>query len=175
MTTLTTDRLILRDYIESDLDDLHSLMSDKQTMYFLSDISTNTLEESADNLRAAISNSDGRYFCIRDKACDAYIGGVGYTITDRTPLGKIAHMGCFLLPQKHGRGFAAEAARRALEFAFREDGCVRLTTGCYSDNIPSRKVLEKVGFRLEGTRIKAAYHDGKMKDRLEYALNSDEI
>jgi RimJ/RimL family protein N-acetyltransferase len=36
------------------------------------------------------------------------------------------------------------------------------------------KVMEKAGFRKEGERIKAAYHDGAMKDRLEYAINKDE-
>ena len=35
--------------------------------------------------------------------------------------------------------------------------------------------MEKVGFRKEGERIRAQYHDGIMKDRLDYAINKDEF
>jgi len=35
--------------------------------------------------------------------------------------------------------------------------------------------MEKAGFKLEGERLKAAYHDGVMKDRWEYAINKDEF
>jgi len=50
-----------------------------------------------------------------------------------------------------------------------------VTTACYAENAPSRRVMEKVGFRKEGERLRAQYHDGCMKDRLEYALNKDEF
>ena len=171
MTTLETDRLILRGYKESDLNDLHRLLSDKKAMYFLDDIGTNSIEESAKNLKDAISNTNGRRFCIRDKTSGQYIGAMGYHITAATPLGKIVHMGYFLLPEHHGHGYATEAAKKVIEFALLQDGCIRITTACYKDNEPSRNVIEKVGFRREGERIKAQYHDGVMKDRLEYGLN----
>jgi len=35
--------------------------------------------------------------------------------------------------------------------------------------------LEKAGFRKESEKLKAVYHDGVMKDRLEYAINKDEF
>ena len=50
-----------------------------------------------------------------------------------------------------------------------------LKTDCYSENIPTQRVMEKLGFRKEGERIKAQYHDGVMKDRLMYAMNRDEF
>ena len=174
MTILETDRLFIRDYKSTDLDDLHKLLSDKQTMYFLDDIATNTLEESAQNLETALLNADGHYFCICHKETGAYIGSIGYTITADTPPGKVVHLGYFLLPHQHGNGYAAEAARKVIAFAFYKDGCIRMTTACYKENEPSRRVMEKVGFRKEGERIKAQYHDGKMKDRLGYAINKDE-
>jgi ribosomal-protein-alanine N-acetyltransferase len=174
MFFLETERLILRDYNENDLDNLHRLLSDKINMYFLDDIATDSLNESADNLRHCMANADGHYFCVSDKLTDEYIGSVGYTIPDRTPAGKVVHMGYFILPEAQGQGFTTEAVSRVLEFAFCEDGCVRVTTGCYKDNEQSRRVMEKAGFRKEGERVKAQYHDGIMKDRLEYAANKDE-
>ena len=174
MTILETERLILRDYRKSDLRDLHRLLSDKKTMYFLDELATNTLEETKSNLETAIANADGHYFCICGKATGSFTGSMGYTVTAATPLGKVAHLGYFLLPEHHRQGYAPEAAKRVLEFAFTQDNCVRITTACYRENDPSRKVMERAGLRKEGERIRAQYHGGAMKDRLEYALNKDE-
>lgn len=174
MVKIETERLIIRDEIESDLNDMHRLWSDKKTMYFLDDILSNSIEDTAKYLKAGITNSDGHYFCICEKSTENYMGNIGYTITDSTPLGKVVHLGYFLLPEYHKQGYMPEAVRKVIEFAFTEDDCIRMTTGCYKDNEPSRKVMEKVGFRKEGERIKAQYHDGVMKDRLDYAINKDE-
>jgi len=174
LTILETERLFLRDYQPADIGDLHGLLSDKQTMYFLDDISTDTLDETADNLENAVRNTDGHYFCIRDRETDAYIGSIGYTITAHTPLGKVVHLGYFLRSEQHGKGYATEAVRKVIEFAFWRDDCIRMTTACYRENEPSRRVMGKAGFRKEGEKVKAQYHDGVMKDRLEYAINKGE-
>ena len=173
MVRLETERLLIRDYLESDLEDLHRLLSDAKNMYYL-DIATSTIEESSENLKNAMANQDGHYFALCDKRTGAYIGGVGYTITAETPVGKIVHMGYFILPEHHGLGYTTEGVKKVLEFAFETDNCVRVTTGCYSDNTASRRVMEKAGFLKEGERIKAAWHDGELKDRLDYAINLDD-
>ena len=175
MEIIETDRLILRDQIDSDLDDLHRLWSDKKTMYYLEDIITNTIDESAEHLKVGIANTDGHYFCICEKATGRIMGCISYTITETTPLGKIANMGYMLLPEFHRHGYMPEAVRSVLEFAFTKDDCIRVTTGCIKSNRASYRVMEKSGFRKEAEKIKAQYHDGKMKDRLEYAINKDEF
>jgi ribosomal-protein-alanine N-acetyltransferase len=175
MVRIETDRLILRDQIESDLNDLHRLWSDKETMYYLEDIITNTIDESAEHLKVGIANADGHYFCICEKATGCIMGCIGYTITDTTPLGKIANMGYMLLPEFHRRGYMPEAVKKVIEYAFTKDDCIRITTGCIKTHEASYKVMEKSGFRKEAEKIKAQYHDGSMKDRLEYAINKDEF
>jgi ribosomal-protein-alanine N-acetyltransferase len=173
MVTIETERLILRDYKQSDLEDMHRLWSDAKVMYYLDDMLTTNIEETAKYLKIGLENADGRYFCICDKS-GTYMGSVGYTITAITPFGKIVHMGWMLLPEFSGRGLMTEAVKKMIEFAFAQDNCIRITTGCYSEHIASRRVIEKAGFRKEGERLKAALHDGIMKDRLDYAINKDE-
>jgi len=51
---------------------------------------------------------------------------------------------------RHGRGYATEAIRLAAGFAFDRLGLHRLQAGLYAGNIGSGKVLESVGFFLEG-------------------------
>jgi ribosomal-protein-alanine N-acetyltransferase len=175
LVTITTDRLVLRDYKETDLDDMHKLWSDKETMFYLDDILCNDIEDTTKYLKTGMDNSDGHYFCICEKGSDRFIGSIGYTISHTTPLGKIVHMGYMLMRPFHGRGYMTEATKKVIEFAFKEDGCIRITTGCVKEHEASRKVMEKSGFRKEGERIKAQYHDGVMKDRLEYAINKGDF
>jgi len=180
MITLESERLIIRNYKESDLPEYYALFSDKENMYFVDDLLVNTLDEALDSLREAIKvNEDkkGRRFCVvlKEGGEDKIIAGVGYDICAETPLGKIGHMGWFLMPEYHNKGYITEAAKRVLEYAFLQDNCIRITTACYSNNIPSQTVMKKVGFRKEGQRVKAQWHDGIMKDRLEFAMNKDEF
>ncbi|MCL2578699.1 MAG: GNAT family N-acetyltransferase [Oscillospiraceae bacterium] len=174
MIKFETQRLIVRDYTGSDLDGLHRLMSDKENMYYLDDIATDTLAQSKGRLDYAAANADGHYFCICEKDTGDFVGSVGYTYTAHTPIGKIGHMGYFILPAFQRRGYTPEAAACALRFAFEKDGCIRITIAHYKDNIPSGKVIVRLGFRKEAEQIKAQYHDGVMKDRVEYAINKDE-
>jgi len=174
MLKLETDRLILRDYKETDLQNMHQLWSDKKTMFYLDDIICDTIEDTTKYLKTGMENADGHYFCICEKGTDRFIGSIGYTITATTPLGKIVHMGYMLMPEYHGRGYMPEATKKTIEYAFTQDNCIRITTGCIKEHEPSRKVMERAGFRKEGERLKAQYHDGIMKDRVEYAINKDE-
>ena len=175
MINLETERLIIRDYKETDLKDMHRLWSDMKTMSYLDDILCHTIEDTAKYLKQGMENADGHYFCICDKETEKYMGSIGYTITDMTPLGKIVHMGYMLLPEYNNQGFMTEAVKKVIEFAFTKDNCIRITTGCVKEHEASRKVMEKAGFRKEGERIKAQYHDGIMKDSVEYAINKDEF
>ena len=177
MVRLETERLILRQYEEGDLRDYHKLMSDKKNMYFLSDITTDTLDESRGSLKEAIEldrQGKARRFCVELKETGRLAGGTGYDIITTTPIGKIGAMGWFIMPEYQNKGYITEAVKKVLEFAFLQDGCVRIVTGCYKDNIPTQKVMQKAGFRQEAEKIDAQWHDGRMKTRLEFALNRDE-
>ena len=158
MKTLETKRLIIREYQESDLPEYHRLLSDKQNMYFLDDITTASMEESQESLKNAIemnSADKARRLCItlQERGNNKLIGGVGYEIATITPLGKIANpMGWFIMPEFQNNGYVTEAARRVLDFAFLQDDCVRVATGCYVYNLPTQKVMDKVIKTTSDTR-----------------------
>lgn len=178
MITLESDRLMMRAYRESDINDYHRLLSDKKNMYFLIPITTNTLEESQKSLQNAMEiNAKGkaRRYCITLKENDRLIGAVGYEIAAETPVGKVADpMGWFMLPEYQSKGYMTEAVKRVLQFAFLQDNCVRVVTACFKDNIPTQKVMAKAGFRKEAEKLKAMWCHDQMRDRLEFAINRDE-
>jgi ribosomal-protein-alanine N-acetyltransferase len=175
MVRIETQRLTIRDYLKTDLHEMHRLWSDPQAMYYLPDLLCGTLDETRRFLQTGLDNADGHYFAVCENPADTFIGSVGYTLTARTPVGNIAHMGYMLLPEYSGRGYVTEAVTAALRFAFTQDNIIRITTGCLTEHEASRRVMEKTGFRKEGHRIAAQWHDGKMKDRWEYAVNKDDF
>jgi ribosomal-protein-alanine N-acetyltransferase len=175
---IETERLLLRPYEETDLRDYFRILSDAKNMYYLNDIITHTIEEARQSLAEAIGlNKIGkaRRFCVILKENNENIGSVGYDTTEITPVGKIVHMGWFAVPKHQGRGYITEAAKKMIEFGFASDGCIRITTGCFSENIPTQKVMQKIGFRKEGEFIESQWHDGKMKDRQAWAINKKEL
>ena len=50
-----------------------------------------------------------------------------------------------------GNGFATEAARAVVDWAFNQSGIFRVWATCHPDNVASAKVLKKAGLRLEAT------------------------
>jgi ribosomal-protein-alanine N-acetyltransferase len=178
MLKLETLRLYLRQYEEDDLLEYHRLLSDRANMYYLDDITTSSMAESRASLNEAIEmNALGkaRRFCVTLKSDNKLIGAVGYEIAEETPAGKIADpMGWFIMSEFQNNGYITEAVKRVLEFAFIDDDCVRVVTGCYKENLPTQKVMLKTGFTKEGERINAKWHDGRLKTRLEFAINKDD-
>jgi len=178
MIMLETNRLMLRFYKETDLEAYHAIMSDEENMYYLYDIVSRTVEESRISLENAIkvnTKEKARRFAVTLKGDETFIGACGYEIAGHTPLGKIADpMGWFIHREYQNKGYMTEAVKRVLQFAFHEDNCVRVATGCFKSNLPTQKVMEKVGFRQEADKPEAMWLDGKMQDRLEFAINRGE-
>ena len=179
MIQLETERLIIRDPLLSDLNDWHRLLSDPDTMYYLQDIKTRSLYESRENLEAAVNdvqnpNRTKYFFTIEGKKPRKFIGSVGYTVTDTTPLGKSVWAGYFILPEYHGKGYMTEAFQEVIRFAFENNDVYRISTGCFSDNKASERVMQKCGLIKEDGRDTCVLHDGCMKGRVEYRLLKDE-
>jgi ribosomal-protein-alanine N-acetyltransferase len=179
MIQLTTGRLIIRDPLLSDIDDWHRLLSDHETMYYLRDIMTRTFDESRQNLEAAVAdvqNPDRTkyYLAIENKDSGTFVGTVGYTVTQTTPVGKLVGAGYFILPEYHGQGYMTEAFREIIRFAFEDNGVYRISTGCLSENQASERVMIKCGLIKEAEYKSYTWHDGRMKDRVEYRLLRDE-
>ena len=179
MIRLKTARLIIRDPLASDIGGWHRLLSDSETMYYLQDIMTSSQEESYKNLAVAISeaqNPDRKkyFFTIEHDQTGVFIGTVGYTVTQKTPHGKFAGLGYFILSEYHGQGYMTEAVKEVIRFAFEDDGVYRISTGCLTENYASEGVMQKCGFIKEAELKSFTWHDGAIKDRVEYRLLGDE-
>lgn len=65
---------------------------------------------------------------------------------------EVAQVSYWVAPAARGRGAASEGVRLASEWAFRELGVSRLELEIHPDNLASRRVGERAGYRLAGWR-----------------------
>jgi ribosomal-protein-alanine N-acetyltransferase len=79
-----------------------------------------------------------------------YMPGVGHTIELMYALGKAAW----------GKGYATEAVRAAVRYAFEDAGIGHMVALAVPENTASRRVMEKLGMTFEG--IKDRYYDADL-------------
>ena len=176
MIRLETERLILRDYTPADEEEYSQLKTNEKAMgRYMRDIMPHSREEAqaefASMLADAAKGPEREFYFLRAELKDGtQIGSVGYTVYGRTPVGKLCHAGYFYLSEFWGQGYGAEAFQRVLGFAFLEDGVYRMNTGCLVENRGSERIMQKCGMVKEAGRAQWQWHDGAMKDRVEYRL-----
>lgn len=175
MIYLETERLILRDYRESDLDDYFRLKANPETMYYLQDIQLFSKEEAEKDFYMVLEDMlkpDRKYYFlhIESKNSHEQVGSAGYTVMNDTPVGKMVGAGYFIYPKFWRNGYTTEAFRQVLKFAFSDNNVYRVSTGCLAENRASERVMQKCGLIKEAEHIDYEWHDGRIKTRLEYRL-----
>jgi RimJ/RimL family protein N-acetyltransferase len=145
MTTLETDRLLLRPPVAEDAGFLVESFADYEIARQLSSVPYPYTEADAlaflDIVTRARAMGEAWVFTIVSKATGSPVGCCGLHLKDGG-----YELGYWVAKPYWGRGFATEAGRRALEFAF---GVVRanaVVAGWFHDNAVSGRVLAKLGF-----------------------------
>jgi RimJ/RimL family protein N-acetyltransferase len=111
--------------------------------YPYSDVDARTFVESCAKKRAAGTDYA---FAITRKEDGAYMGGIGLHKRD----GDAFEFGYWLGKPYWRQGYATEAARRLVAFAFLELGLTRVIAGYFHDNPASGHVLKKLGCAPDG-------------------------
>ena len=97
------------------------------------------------------------------------VGGISVTLREDV-YRRSAEVGYWLGEPFWGRGIASEALRAVTDYAFATFDVIRLEAGVFGWNPASARVLEKAGYVLEGRLRNAIVKDGRVGDRLIYAL-----
>jgi ribosomal-protein-alanine N-acetyltransferase len=175
---LESERLILRDHVEADFESHHELISNEKNMYYMPEVLTHSLKESRENFNVTLNASKeekrSKYFLRIETKDGIHVGEIGYSITSFTPLGNMGELGYFIREEMQKKGYASEAAKRLIEFAFKEGGLIRLYCSCLKENAPSEALMKKIGLIKEAELRDYEYHDGKLKTRVIYRLLKDE-
>ncbi len=152
MKPLRTERLILRNWQESDRDLFHRINSDDRVMEFFPFRRDRTQADAVmDEMRDAIAR-DGYGWTAAEIAetgqCIGFIGLNAPEIAPIAPEGTL-EIGWRLAPEFWGKGYATEGARALLDHAFGPLGQPEVISFAVTGNRRSTAVVERLGMHRD--------------------------
>ncbi|HXK14566.1 MAG TPA: GNAT family N-acetyltransferase [Gaiellaceae bacterium] len=167
---LETERLVLRPYTDGDLENLHSIYSLPEVARWLY-YGPTTLEESRQKLARKIGGSelteDHGLSAAVELRDGTYVGDV--VLFYGSVEHKTVEVGFSIDPRQHGKGYATEAARALIDWAF-DQGFHRVVGRLEARNTASARVLEKLGMRREALLVENEWVKGEWQSELVYAM-----
>lgn len=85
------------------------------------------------------------------------------------------YIGYWIDERMAGRAIMPTAVAMATDHCFDEVGLHRVEINIRPENAASLRVVEKLGFRAEGTRLRYLHIDGEWRDHATFALCADEV
>ncbi len=86
-----------------------------------------------------------------------------------------AYAGYWIDARYAGRGITPTALALAVDHAFAVGGLHRIEVNIRPENVPSRRVVEKLGFRQEAYHERYLHIDGAWRDHIGYALTTEDV
>lgn len=165
-------RIILRKLKLSDANDIYENLQDKEMVKWTLNIPWPYRKKDAIRfIRRAqyrMRRKTGYAFGIVLKETNRVIGIVDLFRIDWK--NKNAEIGYWLGKKYWGRGLTTEAVKLALKFAFENLKLHRIYARLFEENIGSRRVLEKSGFKLEGVLRENRYRYGRWHNELNFGI-----
>jgi RimJ/RimL family protein N-acetyltransferase len=147
--TLETERLVLRMFRESDTDAYAEMLADPEVMRFLGGRPM-PRQEAWRNMAMVIGHWHLRgygFWAVEEKESGELVGRVGCWEPEGWPQ---LEVGWTLRRRFWGRGYATEAARASMDYAFTKLDQTRVISLIAPENVNSIRVAERLGEKPEG-------------------------
>lgn len=149
---LETERLVLRRFIWSDVDELVELDGDPRVMRFLTGGKPTPPEKIRDEILPRLLREYGRFpglgrWAATEKPAGQFVGWFELRAAEGGA-GDEAELGYRLRVCAWGRGYATEGSRALVDKGFTELGLRRIWAQTMAVNTASRRAMEKAGLRL---------------------------
>jgi RimJ/RimL family protein N-acetyltransferase len=173
---LETERLLLRQFTDDDLENLLELDSDPKVMRFINGGRATPREEIENDVLPAFLGHYGRYaglgfWAAEEKSTGRFVGWFHLRPAQEAPPDEV-ELGYRLRRSDWGKGYATEGSRALIDKAFAELGVERVVAFGMVVNVASTRVMEKAGLRF--VRIFHQpwpdYIEGEEEGDVEYAL-----
>ena len=149
MIRFETDRLIIRDMEDPDLDSLLAIYRHEETMKY---ISSGRFDWTGDELRTKLTDANKNYssgfgiFAVEIRDTNQFIGEAGL-FNSFHDLAKL-ELGYILNQSFHNQGFGTEVCNGLIKYGFQELGVKTLVARMYAKNTASVRLSEKCGMKL---------------------------
>jgi ribosomal-protein-alanine N-acetyltransferase len=170
---METKRLYLREERMEMLGEVLNLGIEAQLAFFgLQDIGRLEKELAKIQERFEKRITDRKKWYLVEKITNRVIGACGFH--NWLPHHERAELGYSLYEGFHGMGFMSEALECVIAYGFHEMGLNRIEAFISPDNGPSKKLIWKLGFTLEGLLREHYRHEDKIYDSEVYSLLKSE-
>jgi RimJ/RimL family protein N-acetyltransferase len=176
--SLRTSRLELRPIGAGDVDALWPHVSDPELPRLMTWEAHRDRSETAAFVKSAIAaQNEGTGYVWTLRREEDFCGLIGLHDVVRTIRAwrqDRAELGYWCCAAFRNQGLITEAAQAVLYFGFRELGLHKTTVGCATENVPSQRVIEKLGFRLVGEQRDHFFRFDRWWNHLAYEMLVDE-
>lgn len=172
---LETERLLLRPIQAKDAEAVFKYRSNRQVNQYQSFIPESVIE--VDHfITHKVShhiNVPGTWIqmVVINKDTGELIGDIGVHFLAHDPLQ--AEIGCTFDNVHHGKGYATEALTEIVKVLFSRLGKERITASVDPRNVPSIRLMERLGFTKEAHLKESYFIHGIWEDELIYALQKE--
>ncbi len=173
MKTLETGRLLLRPFRESDAENVYAYATNLEVGPAAGWKPHESLGESLEIVRMFIRDEEVWAIVLRETG--QVIGSIGLHKDGKRRLSQCKSVGYVLAKPFWGKGYATEATREVLRHAFEDLSMDLVSIFHFPFNERSKHVIEKCGFRYEGTLRRATeIYSGHVYDDVCYSMTREE-
>jgi RimJ/RimL family protein N-acetyltransferase len=167
---IETQRLSIRHFVPEDWEGVYAYTSDPEVMTYIPE--GRQTEEQAKAFIEENAGAEPRALALVLKA-EARL--IGHMLFHPWFAPRTYEVGWVLNGRYHEHGYATEAALALLAYGFETLNLHRVIATCQPENVPSYRVMEKIGMRREGHFQKCiSRDDGTWWDEYFYALLEEE-
>ncbi len=173
---INTERLVIKLSTIDDLDDMYLYVSNKEVMRY--ERENYETKDSFKRLLEILMEHNIMY-SLRLKSQAKVIGHITLSRTNPS-INNEYNLGYIINPDYQGKGYCTEASKMMVGFAFDVLEANRVRAACNPENIPSWKVMEKIGLMKEGFYKKKFFmytdtnNNGVYTDEVTYGIHIDD-
>ena len=149
---IETERLLLRQWIDSDIEAFTKINGDEEVMrFFPRPYNKSETIRSVEYYSAHIAEHGFGMFAVDEKSSNSFIGFIGIAwIGYELPFTPAVEIGWRLDKSFWGKGLATEGALKCLELGFQKFELNKIASMTALVNQPSERVMQKIGMERRG-------------------------
>jgi RimJ/RimL family protein N-acetyltransferase len=164
---LETERLTIRRFEETDVDQVAQMRGDKDVMRFIREPQDRDGAAEWMNFVSSRWETKNVGLCaLIEKRTGEFVGWCGLWILVETGETEVGYA---VAKRFWGRGFAVEASKAFLEYGFKNLDLQKIVAVTHPKNTNSRRVMEKLGMNYVGT---GRFYGNKL---VQYKITKDEF
>jgi len=157
---LETEHLYFRPFVESDLEQLFKMYSDKEVMKYIpmekalgKKIDKVTIKEMLDFFIEHQKKHGYSHWAAFEKGSNEFVGRIGLVKSDKDDQKEsnkdVAEAGYIMHKKFWGKGYATESMRKIINWTFSNTNVTKIISIADPKHVASKRVMEKVGMHFE--------------------------